>query len=223
MDADDLIGPPRLAGPADAALVTRILVDAFHEDPMWGAWAFPDLDTRREHREKVFGLLVQGALRYPHVWVTADEAAASIWIPPGGTEMSAAQEDLIDSVLRESLGDRAQEVLEAFELFETARPTSPHYYLTLLGTDPRQAGQGIGQRLLRANLAELDRGGHAAYLEAADELVPLYRRFGFRVTSRFDLAGGPTVNTMWRDPAGYGPRSSSGAPTTRWCPAAQRW
>ncbi len=193
--------PPRLATPDDTALVTRILVDAFDQDPMWGAWAFPDPHTRRQHRETVFGLLVQGAMRYPHVWVTADEAAAALWIPPGGTELSSAQEEQIDFVLRTSLGDGAGEVLSAFERFEDARPTDPHYYLTLLGTDPHHAGSGLGQRLLRSNLRFIDHAGEAAYLEARDELVALYQRFGYQVISRFDLTGGLTVNGMWRDPA----------------------
>lgn len=132
----------RLATRADARLVTRILVDAFHDDPMWGPWAFPDPATRRQHRETIFRLLVEGALRYSHVWLTAGETAAAVWIPPGGTEMSAEQEVVIDGVLRRSLGDRTAAVLHAFEQFETARPDEPHYYLTLLGTDPKHAGQG---------------------------------------------------------------------------------
>ena len=34
--------PPRVATPQDADLVTRVLVEAFRNDPMWGAWAFPE-------------------------------------------------------------------------------------------------------------------------------------------------------------------------------------
>jgi ribosomal protein S18 acetylase RimI-like enzyme len=94
--------------------------------------------------------------------------------------------------------------LDAFEMVAEARPTEPHYYLTLLGTDPAYSGRGIGRRLLSANLEQVDAEGGAAYLEAADELVPLYERHGFRVLHRFDLARGPTVNCMWRNPAARG-------------------
>jgi len=180
-------------------LVTRILVDAFHDDPMWGPWAFPDPITRRQHRETIFRLLVDGAMRYPHVWLAGDDTATALWIPPGGAEVSAEQEAKIDAVLHESLAGRAQAVLHAFELFEEARPTEPHYYLTLLGTDPKHAGRGVGRRLLESNLRHADREKMPAYLEARDELVPFYERFGFSVLSRFDLDDGPTVNTMWRD------------------------
>jgi GNAT superfamily N-acetyltransferase len=192
---------PRVATRADVLVVTRILVDAFHDDPMWGAWAFPDPRTRRQRRETVFRLLVEGALRYPWVWLAADDAAAALWIPPGGSKLSAAQEQQLDSVLHESLGSQAATVLHAFEMFTEARPTEPHYYLTLLGTDQAYGGRGIGRRLLSANLGEVDSEGAAAYLEAADELVPLYERHGFRVLDRFALNDGPTVNCMWREPA----------------------
>jgi ribosomal protein S18 acetylase RimI-like enzyme len=192
--------PPRIAHNRDQALVTRILVDAFDNDPMWGPWAFPDPQTRRSNREAVFRLIVEGALRYPWVWLSGDEMATTVWIPPGGRELSTLQEQEVDSVLRKSLGEAADPVLRAFETFATARPEEPHYYLTMFGSEPDRAGQGIGQRLLSANLAHLDDRGAAAYLETRDELVPFYERFGFRRCGRFDLEHGPTVNPMWRDP-----------------------
>jgi len=198
----------RRATAADAALVTDILVEAFGEDQMWGPWAFPDPRTRRQYRRFVFGLLVEGAMRYPWVWVSADNAATALWIPPGGQELSPAQEQEVDVVLHEALGDRANAALHAFESFEAARPAEPHYYLTLLGTDPRRAGQGIGGRLLQSNLEALDVEGAAAYLEAADELVPFYERFSFRRLTRFELDAGLTVNGMWRDPGPSTGRSS---------------
>ena len=34
----------------------------------------------------------EGALRYPWVWLAAGDVATSIWIPPGGNEMSEDQE-----------------------------------------------------------------------------------------------------------------------------------
>ena len=96
---------------------------------------------------------------------------------------------------------QAAAVLHAFEMFAESRPTEPHYYLTLLGTDPAYSGRGIGRRLLSANLGQVDAEGAAAYVEAADELVPLYERHGFRVLNRFDPNDRPTVNCMWREAA----------------------
>lgn len=114
--------------------------------------------------------------------------------------MSTVQEQEVDAVLRQSLGGAAERVLRASETFATARPQEPHYYLTMFGSAPSRVGQGIGLRLLSANLSRLDSRGAAAYLETRDELVRLYERFGFRRRNRFDLERGVTVNTMWRDP-----------------------
>lgn len=208
-------GSPRVAAAADGSLVTRILVDAFHDDPMWGPWTFPDPRTRHQGRAAVFGLLVEGAMRYPWVWLAADDAAAAVWIPPGASELSSAQEQQIDSVLQESLGSEADSVLEAFEMFAEARPTEPHYYLTLLGTDPVHHGRGAGQRLLSANLGLVDAAGVPAYLEASDELVPLYQRFGFRVLEHFTLTDGPAVNGMWREPEAGRPGRAVRQPVRR--------
>lgn len=42
---------PRVATEADADVVTRVLVDAFRGDPMWGTWAFPKPRSRRANRQ----------------------------------------------------------------------------------------------------------------------------------------------------------------------------
>src|SRR3954452_12529833 len=133
---------PRRATAQDVPQVTRILVDAFADDPMWGAWAFPDPVTRRWSREQVFRLLVEGATRYPHVWISPDGAATAVWIAPGGTELSAGQGPEIDAARRQSLGARATAFLQAFEWCERPRPSEPHFYLTLLGTAPEHRGNG---------------------------------------------------------------------------------
>ena len=70
---------------------------------------------------------------------------------------------------------------------------------------PVCGGPGIGQRLLSANLEREDATGAPAYPDAGDELVRLYERFGFGVRTRFEPAGGPTVNGMWRQPGASSP------------------
>jgi len=165
--------PPRLATSADAPVVTRVLVDAFHQDQMWGAWAFPDVATRRQNRQLVFRWLVEGALRYRDVWLAADETAAAVWVPSEGTELSSEAEEQIDALLRESLGPQSGAVLRAFDRIAEAQPSEPHHHLSLIGTDPAHQGRGHGQRLLRSKLDRLDADDAPAYLEAADELVPL--------------------------------------------------
>ena len=190
---------PRVATASDASAITDLLVDAFAKDPMWGSsWAFPDPLTRRDQRSAVFRILVEGALRYPWVWLTNGPTSASLWIPPGGSELSAQQETALATVLTELGPESFDRIHAGFELIEAARPREEHYYLTLLGSAPAVSGRGIGLGLLRHALALIDAADAPAYLEAADDLVPVYERFGFRVVGAFVLPDGPTVRTMWR-------------------------
>ena len=192
---------PRIATQADAELVTRVLVDAFHGDPMWGAWAFPNPQTRRANRQAVFAAFVAGGLRYPTTWVAPSDAAVAMWIPPGGTGLTARQEVELEAELRTRLGaSEANRILQALDMFVTLTPTESHYYLSLLGTDPAYAGGGYGQQLLAHTLAVVDDAGAPAYLDCADDLVPLYRRFGFHVIGSLVLPNGPRSNGMRRPP-----------------------
>jgi GNAT superfamily N-acetyltransferase len=185
----------------DAAAITELLVDAFAFDPMWGSsWAFPEPRTRRQRRCAVFRILVEGAMRYPWVWLSGGATGASVWIPPGGSDLSAHQEAALTTILAESPPEALKRIYGGLELIEAARPAVEHYYLSLLGSDPSRAGQGIGQSLLRHTLALIDAEGAPAYLETSTALVPLYERFNFNVIGRFVLPAGPSVITMWRQP-----------------------
>jgi GNAT superfamily N-acetyltransferase len=192
---------PSLASPQDSGEVVSILADAFRDDPTW-SWAFPDPSSRAEQHQRLWGLFVEGAMRYPWVWLTPGNTATSVWIPPNGTEFSPEQEAAMETTLAEICGAGAPRVLRTFEMFEQAHPRGvPHYYLTLLGTRPEHRGHGHGLGLLADNLRRIDEAGMPSYLEASNPAnVPLYMRHGFEVLDSFQLPeGGPEVFTMWRD------------------------
>lgn len=190
---------PHVAGLGDVASVTSLLVDAFADDPMWSGWAFRDPQTRRARRSAVFRLFVEGALRHDGVCLDSSATSATVWIPPGLTDLSADQEEALDAVLDAGDPADAQRIRQAFTLFERTRPAEPHHYLSLFGTRPDVTGRGHGQRLLAANLDLIDAAGGACYLDTHDGLVPLYERFGFHRIGAFALPhGGPTVNALWR-------------------------
>jgi GNAT superfamily N-acetyltransferase len=193
---------PRLGTTGDASRVTSLLVDAFADDQMWGSsWAFPDPATRRERRAAVFRILVEGALRHSWVWLSGGGAAACLWSPPGANELSSRQEVELDALLAQSQPESLDRINAGFELIAASRPAAEHYYLSLFGSDPSRAGQGIGLRLLRHNLALIDGEGAPAYLETSTALVPVYQRFGFEVVDTLMLPEGPTVHGLWRPAA----------------------
>jgi ribosomal protein S18 acetylase RimI-like enzyme len=193
---------PRVASPQDSADVVEIVVGAFYDDPTW-SWAFPDPSRRAEQHRRWWGLLVDGAIRFPWVWLTQGNTATSVWIPPNETDLSPEQEAAVEPLLVELLASGASRVLRGIELFDQAHPRgAPHYYLSLLGTSTEHRGHGFGLRLMAENLRRIDDAGMPSYLEASNPAnVPLYMRYGFEVLGSFTLPdGGPEVFTMWRDP-----------------------
>jgi GNAT superfamily N-acetyltransferase len=187
----------RAAGKADLDGLTRSLWAAFRDDPLW-SWAFPE----REKLEVWWRLLITGALRYPWVWIRGDYAAASVWIPPGGSELSEQEDALVGPLLEELLGDRGAEVIELLARFEASHPADePHYYLSLLGTHPDHRGWGLGMDLLGENLARIDEQAMPAYLESSNPRnIPRYEHVGFRRLSEFSTPDGSRkVTTMWRE------------------------
>jgi GNAT superfamily N-acetyltransferase len=186
---------------ADAAV--QILVDSFHRDPLW-SWAMPDDDRRRAQHRAVWGLFVEAAIPHSWVWLTSNGAATALWIPPGAAELTDEQAAQFEPMLVDLMGAGASRALQAFDVLDRGHPhDEPHYYLSLLGTDPARLGHGYGLGLLEATLRLVDRAGMPAYLEASNEAnVPLYARYGFRPRARLVMPDdGPDVVTMWRDPA----------------------
>jgi GNAT superfamily N-acetyltransferase len=94
-------------------------------------------------------------------------------------------------------------VIAGLEDIDRAHPSTPHYYLAILGTDPDAQGRGIGSALLQPTLETCDRDAIPAYLESSKERnVDFYARHGFRVTGELQMPDGPRVWPMWRDPGG---------------------
>jgi GNAT superfamily N-acetyltransferase len=125
--------------------------------------------------------------------VIGDYAAASVWIPPHGTELTSEEE--------EQLEPYGHVILELFERFEDSHPrTEPHYYLSLLGTHPSHRGRGIGMELLAQNLERIDAEGAPAYLESTNPVNNRrYESVGFTRTGEFRTPGEEhPIATMWR-------------------------
>jgi GNAT superfamily N-acetyltransferase len=195
----------RAAGPDDVDLVTAIVADAFRDDPLW-SWAMRTDDGSTAHHARLWRVFVEGALRQPCTWIADDGAAVSVWIPPGGTEMSHEQEAEVERLAHDLLGARAQTYLGLFERFAENHPDGPpHYYLSLLATSSAHRGKGLGMALLRTDLARYDEEGVPTYLESSNPANDArYASVGFRRHGGFRGPGddGPVVTTMWRPVGG---------------------
>jgi GNAT superfamily N-acetyltransferase len=190
----------RQASQADWEIVTSITTLAFATDPLWSR-ALARTDGSTEHHAQFWKLFIEGALRYSWVWLTVGDEATSIWIPPGGTQMSEEQEEQLSTLAYEYLGSGADDFVELLARFDAAHPRDePHYYLSLLGTHPDHRGKGIGMALLEHDLALIDADGLPAYLESSNPSNNhRYAGVGFEEVGEFSYPGGsPLVTTMWR-------------------------
>jgi GNAT superfamily N-acetyltransferase len=200
----DVAGEPiRRATSSDVDAVVAVLAGAFDRDPVW-SWAFPHDERRREHFTHLFGLIVHSAFELGEVWVGAGVEVAALWFPPGSSELTEADEAALPDLLDKLVGSaHAQLVLAAWDRFDAHRPSTEHWYLDFLGTDPAHAGRGLGMGLLEAMLARFDEAGTPAYLESTNPANnQRYARLGFQPRESFEVAdGGPVATTMWRDAA----------------------
>ena len=71
----------------------------------------------------------------------------------------------------------------------------------VIGADPEVQGQGRASALMKPVLEVADQMQVGAFLETPKESnIPIYERFGFRVTEEIHIKNGPTLWLMWRDP-----------------------
>jgi GNAT superfamily N-acetyltransferase len=187
----------RVATAADLDGVTTTLTAAFAEDPLW-SWAFPE----RKDLAVWWRFCINSALRYPSTWTMEDYAAAALWIPPGGTELTEGEEAQVEPMIRGLAGSRAPSIMDVLQRFDASHPNDePHYYLSLLGVHPDHRGKGLGMALLADNLAGMDAEGIPSYLESSNPgNNSRYERLGYVQVGEFSTPDGArTVATMWRE------------------------
>jgi GNAT superfamily N-acetyltransferase len=191
----------RPAGIQDIDLVTTTVALAFSDDPVWGP-AMGGSRTSLSERAILWRILIAGAVRYPWSRLLPDGAAISVWIPPGGTEMSDEQEAEVATQLVRILGPKGAADFHALtDRFEATHPReTPHAYLSLLATHPDHRGQGLGMALLAEDLVRLDAEHLPAYLESTNPANDRrYMGVGFEPVGAFRTIDEQRVITrMWR-------------------------
>ena len=197
--SNDQPGSARLATPADLDAVVSTLTSAFFHDPLWGP-AFPDPSRRARQAAAMWRLYAASALRYPWTLVTPGAEAVAVWIPPGGTELTAPEAERLPELLTGAAGpEAARAVMGIYEQLEAAHPGVPCFYLTLLGVHDDHRGKGLGMGLLARSLERIDAIGAPAYLESSNPAnLARYRSVGFTPREEITTATGHVVTTMWR-------------------------
>jgi ribosomal protein S18 acetylase RimI-like enzyme len=168
----------RIATEADREALFDTLVLAFSVDPV-GRYVWPrPQDYMVSWRGFAMGMGGRG-LEHGAGFMTADGAAAALWLPPG-VEPDA---EALGALIVQALPDEKKPVLlHVGEQMAQFHPDEPHWYLALVGVDPSRQGQGLGSLLIKEGLRRCDEQGLPAYLESSNpKNIPLYERHGFEV------------------------------------------
>jgi ribosomal protein S18 acetylase RimI-like enzyme len=185
---------------ADASELARVLAWAFYDDP-FHRWIFPSQQAWDRGSARLFAILLRQALRHGVVMTTERAQGAAVWTPPGPADVPLWERFWLAARFAWVIGRRSSLIQHGFERVEQARPSEPHWHLSVLGTDPRQRRRGVGSALLRAGLDHCDAEGVLVYLESSKRAnIPFYERHGFRVVGELDVPEGPTLWPMSREP-----------------------
>lgn len=188
---------------------SRMLARAFDDSPLF-EFLFPKGPARLKITAGTFRGTLLDALPFNEVHIAVDDdrnvLGAACWLPPEGYPVTPKRQAWILARLARlapRAPSRLPDSMRYLSATDRVHPHDLHWYLAILGVDPRHQGEGLGGRLIDHTLDRLDPQGIPAYLETDKE-----RNLGWYARRRFELREtlhpvrkGPAVWTMWRDPA----------------------
>jgi len=184
---------------ADQRHAARVLALAFWDDPVQ-EYLLPDSASRLARLDRFFAWALVDGRQRGFLATTPGLDAVSVWHRPEQPKPTPL--DLVRAApmgLR-VFGRRVGTGIHVLEAMERLVPREPHWYLSILGTDPSRRGTGAGAAVMQVGLDHADEHGIATYLVSSKERnLSYYARFGFDVLETITLPGaGPTMWTMWR-------------------------
>lgn len=173
------------------------IVAAFLVDPA-ARFAWPVARDYLEAMPLAIHAFAGACIDHGTAYISVDSCGAALWLPPGVQPNGEA----LDKVFRSTADpEHLDDILATFEKMDQAHPKAAHWYLPMIGVDPKLQGQGIGSSLMRHALARCDQDRTLAYLETANPRnIPLYERFGFVAMQPFQIGAAPRMTPMLRRP-----------------------
>ena len=185
---------PERLGRGDVDAVAALLARAFADDPVL---TFLLGEGRERERRLIFGALcrdVAGAGLIEGVRAEGRLVAAAVWLPPDAHPVPLRREArMVPSWIRlATMHARAiPRLLRATPALDRLHPREPHWFLSLLGTEPDLQRGGRGAALVEHGLRRAQDAGCIVHLDTGvPENVVWYRRFGFEVADEVRLVPG---------------------------------
>lgn len=188
---------------ATVRAMATVLGRALFDDPSM-IFLVPDDDSRARRLPRLFEVILRKSLPFGACSVVADGTeilGVAAWTPPAAIR-TRQQDWAAVAGYAWALRGRTRAADVFGQALREAHPTQPHWYLSVLGTDPSAQGRGVGTKLLEERLVHCDGAGEPVYLETNKERnVRFYERFDFKVSQEIEVPeGGPRTWTMWREP-----------------------
>lgn len=179
----------------DTERAVGVITLAFSADPVV-RWVYPDAYSYSRYFPEFVQAFGGGAFEADTAYIAGDYVGAALWLPPGvhadADRLGMIVQATVDESLHDALADLVSQQAES-------HPEEPHWYLPLIGVDPARQGQGYGSQLLERALADVDRDGLPAFLEATTPASrALYERYGFEVVREIRVPGAPPMWPMLR-------------------------
>lgn len=186
-------------------LASKVLARAFENDLAYVAF-FPDATRRVMQNYHLLKYTVRYSMRYGEVYATSPSLEGiSLWQLRDPEEEQEQQGKLrsvivnwLNFCLRLRLGKGLERVKSLSKcIFLTHDELMPfrHWYLLIIGVDPKFQGQGFGGNLLTPMLARIDEEQLPCYLDTnTEENIALYQHFGFNVVKRYEIPGSDIIN-----------------------------
>jgi GNAT superfamily N-acetyltransferase len=198
----------RVATIDDLSVTVAVAARAFWNDPL-SNFFLPDLLVQHRLAWRYFDAVVRDTFEHGELWVaTADEHVVGFaaWLPPGVHEATGGLRALRQGALVMPLLARSPFRAQALRLMNEVPKhhyPEPHWYLALLGTDPKWQGHGVGSSLLAPILDRCDHDVAPAYLVTQKEAnLSYYGRFAFTMVETIRVEPDtPAIWTMLREPA----------------------
>lgn len=185
--------------PAEAdqiGIVTDLIATAFHRLAV-SKWLVADPEQRFAAQRGQFGIIVEHAADHGRIYLDEDHRAAAVWLDYSSPVPEPAD---YDRRLFDACGAHTPRFAALDVAFEENHPRTAHHHLAFMAVLPEYQERGLGSALLTCHHENLDTSGTPAYLEAANlRAARMYGKWGYRIISRIDLPGGPSMWPMWRD------------------------
>jgi ribosomal protein S18 acetylase RimI-like enzyme len=177
---------------------SEMLARAFQDYPLF-SYFFPDASRREKKLYYGFEFLVRLGISYGEVYATSPILeGVTVWLPPnkaGITSWRAIRHGGLSLVFRLGIKSimRKSSVGRFISSMHKRHAPFPHWYLAILGVDPRFQGKGYASNLLKPMLTRLDREHLPCYLETQNKnALSMYQHFGFQVVEEAIIPGTET-------------------------------